>query len=124
MMGQVSLGSPLIQTAPRTRRRAVSEWQRRAVEGLVSVLAFAVWGKLAYTGVFRLLARWQDMPIGGHWTLDVLSLMIGVSGSIAGMSAIWAIIMRSLGRTPSSLIGAPDDAPAESLYHDHDRDHD
>jgi hypothetical protein len=56
--------------------------------------------------------------LSGHWLLDVASLVVGVSGSIAGISALWAIGMRALGRTPSSLVGAPDDGPADALYRD------
>ncbi len=84
----------------------------------MSVLAFAVWGKLAYIGGFRLIARLQGMPLGGHVLLDLMSLVIGVSGSIAGMSALWALGMRLAGRTPASLIGAPDDNAIDAVYRD------
>jgi hypothetical protein len=82
---------------------------------LVSLLAFAVWGLLAYKGFFRLLARSQGVLMGGNWVLDVLSLVVGVSGSIAGVSALWALVMRATGRTPASLVGAPDDGPDDLL---------
>ncbi len=83
----------------------------------MAVAAFAVWGILAYKGMFRLLARAEGVVVlSGHWLLDVVSLVVGVSGSIAGISALWAIGMRALGRTPSSLVGAPDDGPADAAY--------
>lgn len=84
----------------------------------MSVLAFAVWGKLAYIGGYRLLARMAGVPLGGHVLLDLISLLIGVSGSIAGVSALWALGMRAFGRTPSSLIGAPDDNAVDIAYRD------
>lgn len=115
MIGHASLPSSLAKRAPLARgeqQRGLAVWQRRTLEALVAVLSFAVWGTLAYKGLFRLLARAEGMDVGGHWLLDGLSLLIGVSGSIAGVSALWAITMRSLGRTPMSLVGAPDDAPS------------
>jgi hypothetical protein len=98
--------------ARRTSAR-LSPWQRRVLEGLVAIASFAIWGKLAYIGTFRLLARWEGLGVRGPMVLDVLSLVIGVAGSIAGASALWAVSMRLLGRTPSSLIGAPDDSPED-----------
>ncbi|HEY0776471.1 MAG TPA: hypothetical protein VGD56_00770 [Gemmatirosa sp.] len=88
----------------------------------MSVLAFAVWGKLAYIGGYRLLARAEGLPLGGHVIIDIVSLLIGVSGSIAGVSALWALGMRAAGRTPSSLIGAPDDNAVDAAYRDAYRD--
>ena len=82
------------------------------------MLAFAVWGKLAYIGGYRLLARMAGVPLGGHVILDLMSLLIGVSGSIAGVSALWALGMRVAGRTPSSLFGAPDDNAVDAAYRD------
>jgi hypothetical protein len=120
MIGQASVGSPLVKTAAgRDRRLKLAQWQRRTVEAFVAVAAFAVWGILAYKGLFRLLARAEGMVVlSGHWSLDVVSLVVGVSGSIAGVSALWAIGMRALGRTPSSLVGAPDDGPVDAAYRD------
>ena len=119
MIGHASLTTPLAaQPVPSFPRPTVAPWQRRAVEAGVSVLAFAVWGKLAYIGGYRLLARMAGVPLGGHVILDVMSLVIGVSGSIAGVSALWALGMRALGRTPSSLIGAPDDNAVDAAYRD------
>ena len=115
MLGHAS-ASPLAQPVPSLPRPAIAPWQRRAVEAAVSVLAFAVWGKLAYIGGFRLLARMQGLPLGGHVLIDVMSLAIGVAGSIAGVSALWAVGMRAAGRTPSSLIGAPDDSAVDAAY--------
>lgn len=119
MIGHASLQSPLVKrTAPvaGSSQRGLAAWQRRTLEALVAVLAFAVWGKLAFAGGLRLLARAEGMVLSGHWMLDALSLLIGVSGSIAGVSALWAIGMRALGRTPMSLVGAPDDSPADAAY--------
>ena len=98
---------------PTTAGRSWANWQRRTLEGLVALAAFAIWGILAYKGGFRLLARIEGVPVGGSWVLDLLSLFIGVAGSIAGISAMWAVVMRVLGRTPSSLVGAPDDTPED-----------
>lgn len=118
MIGHASLAPPLVKhTAPVSgERRGLAAWQRRTLEALVAVLAFAVWGKLAYVGVIRLLARMEGMPVSGHWLLDGLSLLIGVSGSIAGVSALWLIALRAFGRTPMSLVGAPDDGPTDPAY--------
>lgn len=119
MVGHASLNTPMVKRAPRAERteeRGLAAWQRRTLEALVAVAAFAVWGTLAYKGGFRLLARAEGISLGHHWMLDVLSLVIGVSGSIAGVSALWAIAMRALGRTPGSLVGAPDDSPADTAY--------
>jgi hypothetical protein len=119
MIGHASLQSPLVKRAePVTakREKGLAAWQRRLLEALVSVLAFAVWGMLAYSGGFRLLARAEGISLSSSWLIDVLSLIIGVSGSIAGVSALWAIGMRALGRTPGSLVGAPDDGPADTAY--------
>lgn len=99
---------------PTTSRRSWSAWQRRTVEGVVALLAFGIWGTLAYKGGFRLLARASGVELGGTWAIDMLSLVIGVSGSIAGASALWALVMRVAGRTPKSLVGAPDDSPEDS----------
>ncbi|GLC25582.1 hypothetical protein rosag_20950 [Roseisolibacter agri] len=113
MIGDVTLRAPAITPMRAARTIAPANWKRRTIEVLVSLLAFAVWGILAYKGFFRLLARVEGMPIGGSWILDALSLLVGVSGSIAGVSALWALAMRALGRTPKSLVGAPDDGPED-----------
>ena len=118
MIGHAQLRPTLADTVPSLPRPTVAPWQRRAVEAGVSVLAFAVWGKLAYIGGYRLLARLAGVSLGGHVVLDVLSLLVGVSGSIAGVSALWAMAMRAAGRTPSSLIGAPDDNAIDAAYRD------
>ncbi len=118
MIGHVSVRSSLIEPAASSDRRlTLARWQRRTIEAVVAVAAFAVWGQLAYSGLFRLVARAEGVVVlSGHWLLDVASLVVGVSGSIAGISALWAIGMRALGRTPSSLVGAPDDGPADAAY--------
>ena len=118
MIGHASLATPLVKRATPVAReqRGLAAWQRRTIETLVAVLAFAVWGKLAYVGGIRLLARMEGLPISGHWLLDAMSLLIGVSGSIAGVSAMWLIAMRIIGRTPMSLVGAPDDGPVDTAY--------
>ena len=90
-----------------------SRTRRRLLEAAVAVLAFGVWGKLAYIGGMRLLARMEDVPLRGPLILDIASLVIGLSGSIAGISALYAVVMRLTGRTPSSLVGAPDDSPED-----------
>lgn len=113
MTGDVALRSPALATRSRARRFPWAKLQRRTIEVLVSLVAFAVWGVLAYRGGFRMLARLEGVPLGGSWMLDAASLLIGVSGAIAGVSALWAVAMRALGRTPPSLIGAPDDDPAD-----------
>jgi hypothetical protein len=113
MIGTVTLRSPAIPDMRATSTIAPTNWKRRTIEVLVSLLAFAVWGTLAYKGFFRLLYRYEGVDVGGHWLLDAASLLVGVSGSIAGASALWALAMRALGRTPSSLVGAPDDDPAD-----------
>jgi hypothetical protein len=121
MIGHVSVRSALVGPAAAASDRSLrlARWQRRAIEVLVSVAAFAVWGTLAYKGLFRLLARAEGVVVlSGHWLLDVVSLVVGVSGSIAGISALWAIGMRAFGRTPSSLLGTPDDGPADAAYRD------
>jgi hypothetical protein len=120
MIGHVSVQSPVIEPAAVADRRVkLARWQRRTIECLVAVTAFAVWGVLAYKGLFRLVARAEGIVVlSGHWSLDVASLVVGVSGSIAGISALWAIGMRALGRTPSSLVGAPDDGPVDAAYRD------
>lgn len=116
MTGDVTLRSPTLAARRADEaRRALAVWQRRTIEAVVSLLAFAVWGILAYKGLFRLLARWEGLPVGGPVVLDVASLVIGVSGSIAGLSALWAVAMRALGRTPVSLVGAPDDSPGDRV---------
>ena len=112
MVGDVTLRSPAAISHMRAAGGIVpANWKRRTIELMVSLLAFAVWGILAYKGFFRLLARMEGLLIGGSWLLDVLSLVVGVSGSIAGISALWALGMRALGRTPRSLVGTPDDGP-------------
>jgi hypothetical protein len=111
MIGHVSL-PPLI-AKPATVPRVHANWRRRTIELVVALLAFGVWGVLAYKGGFRLLARYNGVPLGGSWVLDVLSLLIGVSGSIAGISAVWALILRAAGRTPRSIVGEPDDSPED-----------
>lgn len=98
---------------PTTKRRSWSAWQRRTLEVVVSLLAFGVWGVLAYRGGYRLYARAAGVELGGTWAIDVLSLVIGVSGVIAGVSALWAVYMRLRGHTPKSLVGAPDDSPED-----------
>ncbi len=113
MTGDVTLRTPALARMAPARRIPWAVWQRRAIELMVSLLAFAVWGKLAYSGGYRILARLEGVPLGGLWLLDAASLVIGVSGSIAGVSALWALYMRALGRTPASLMGAPDDDPAD-----------
>jgi hypothetical protein len=113
MIGDVSLRSPALPPMRAASTIAPANWKRRTIEVMVSLLAFAVWGKLAYSGFFRLLARYQEIEVSGHWMLDAMSLFVGVAGSIAGASALWALAMRALGRTPSSLVGAPDDEPAD-----------
>ena len=113
MIGHVTVQSPpLERAAVRDRRLPLASWQRRTIQAVVAVAAFAVWGTLAYKGLFRLVARAEGIVVlSGHWLLAVASLIVGVSGSIAGISALWALGMRSLGRTPRSLVGAPDDGP-------------
>jgi hypothetical protein len=111
MIGDVSLRSPALPHMRAAQGIARANWKRRTIEVLVSLLAFAVWGLLAYKGFFRLLARMEGVLMGGNWILDLLSLMVGVSGSVAGISALWALAMRATGRTPASLVGAPDDGP-------------
>lgn len=120
MIGHVSVSTPLIERAAVSDRRLkLARWQRRTIEVVVAVAAFAVWGALAYSGLFRLLARAEGVVVlSGPWLLDVASLVVGVSGSIAGISALWAIGMRALGRTPSSLLGAPDDGPVDAPFRD------
>jgi hypothetical protein len=103
----------MVDTSSDAADRGWATWQRRLIEVMVSVLAFAVWGKLAYVGGYRLWARAQDWAIGGHVMLDIASLFIGVAGSIAGVMALWAIGMRAIGRTPKSMIGTPDDTPED-----------
>ena len=118
MIGHVSVRSSLVEPRAVTDRRLkLARWQRRTIEVLVAGAAFAVWSTLAYKGLFRLLARAEGVVVlSGHWLLDVVSLVVGVSGSIAGVSALWAIAMRATGRTPSSLLGTPDDEPADVAY--------
>jgi len=116
MIGHVPL-PPLI-AKPVTVPRAHVNWRRRTIEIVVALLAFAVWGTLAYKGGFRLLARYDGVALGGSWVLDVLSLLIGVSGSIAGISALWALALRATGRTPRSFIGEPDDSPEDMPQRD------
>jgi len=119
MLGHASLPSPLVKpAAAHARSDGLAHWQRRTLEALVAVAAFAVWGTLAYIGVVRLLARAEGLAVSGHWMRDVLSLVIGVSGSIAGISALWAIVMRAFGRTPKALLGTPDDGPIDAAYRD------
>ena len=90
-----------------------SRLRRRLLEAAVSILAFGVWGTLAYKGGLRLLARFEGLPVSGAWWIDAASLVIGLSGSIAGVSALYAVGMRIAGRTPHSLVGAPDDSPED-----------
>ena len=113
MIGDVTLRVPAFRPSSIGRTIAPATWQRRTIEVMVSLLAFAVWGLLAYKGFFRLLARFEGVDVNGWWMLDAMSLAVGVSGSIAGISALWALAMRSLGRPPSSLSGAPDDSPED-----------
>ena len=116
MIGDVPMRAPTLTKTARPRRRSLAKWQRRAIEGVVAALSFAVWGKLAYTGAVRLLARMEGMPVSGSLLLDLMGLGIGVAGSLAGISALWALGMRALGRTPRSLVGAPDDGPGDTAY--------
>jgi hypothetical protein len=118
MIGHVTVQSSLVEpTATSDRHVKLARWQRRTIEVMVAGAAFAVWGILAYKGLFRLLARAEGVVVlSGHWLLDVASLVVGVSGSIAGISALWAIGMRIMGRTPRSLLGAPDDGPTDAAY--------
>ena len=113
MVADASLRPIMVDTSSDAAERGWATWQRRLIEVLVSLLAFAVWGKLAYVGAFRLWARTQEWAIGGHAILDIASLFIGVAGSVAGVMALWAIGMRAMGRTPTSMIGAPDDTPED-----------
>ena len=53
MISDVPL-SPLMAT-PREMRRSWATWQRRTIEVVVALLAFAVWGRLAYVGGYRIL---------------------------------------------------------------------
>jgi hypothetical protein len=53
------------------------------------------------------------MPISGAWWIDAASLVIGLSGSIAGVSALYAVGMRIAGKTPRTFVGAPDDSPED-----------
>ena len=94
-------------------RRSWTVWQRRTIEAVVALLAFAIWGRLAYIGGYRLLARLSGVALGGSVILDLASLFIGVAGSIAGVAAVWALAMRLTGRTPKSIVGAPDDSPED-----------
>jgi len=116
MIGDLPIHTRTAVAAPRSERAAEVRWpawQRRFLEALVAVASFAVWGKLGYIGFFRLFARWEGLGVRGPVVLDWLSLVIGVAGSIAGISALWAVVMRTIGRTPSSLFGAPDDSPED-----------
>ena len=114
MTGDLFLRAPALDPLSTAMRRLPwAKWQRRTIEGVVALLALAVWGKLAYIGGYRLLARFEGLPIGGWWAFDALTLFIGVSGSIAGIGALWALGMQALGRTPASVVGAPDDDPAD-----------
>jgi len=90
-----------------------SRMRRRLLEAAVAILAFGVWGTLAYKGGMRLLARFEGVPLSGSVWVDAASLLIGLSGSIAGISALYAVGMRIAGRTPHSLVGAPDDSPED-----------
>lgn len=103
----------MVDTSTDAANRGWAMWQRRLIEAMVALLAFAVWGTLAYTGGIRLVARVENLTVGGHWVWDAASLVIGVAGSIAGATAMWALLMRMLGRTPTSIVGAPDDAPED-----------
>jgi len=116
MIGDVSVRAPTLPPRARPRRRSLAKWQRRAIEVLVSVLAFAVWGRLGYVGGLRLLARLEGMPVSGSLLLDLMSFGIGVAGSLAGISALAAIVLRAVGRTPGVLLGAPDDGPVDTAY--------
>lgn len=117
MIGDVSVRAPGLTTrSVRASGRPTAAWRRRAIEGVVAVLAFAVWGKLAYVGCLRLLARVEGLPVKGSIIIDVLSLGIGVAGGLAGMAALWALVMRAIGRTPASLVGAPDDDDFDTRY--------
>ena len=113
MVADASIRPLMVDTSTDAANRDWATWQRRLIEAMVALLAFAVWGTLACQGGFRLLARAADVPLGGHWVWDAASLVIGVAGSIAGVTALWALAMRMLGRTPSSIVGAPDDAPED-----------
>ncbi len=114
MTGDLFLRAPApVPISSAMRRIPWATWQRRTIEGMVALLAFAVWGQLAYIGGYRLLARIQGLPLGGWWAFDALSLLVGISGSIAGVGALWALAMQALGRTPKSMVGAPDDEPAD-----------
>jgi hypothetical protein len=55
--------------------------RRRLLEAAVAVLAFGVWGTLAYKGGLRLLARLEGLPISGAWWIDAASLIIGSRGA-------------------------------------------
>ena len=90
-----------------------SRTRRRFLEAAVSVLAFGVWGTLAYKGGLRLLARMEGLPVSGAWWIDAISLIIGLSGSIAGVSALYAVGMRMAGKTPHTFVGKTDDSPED-----------
>lgn len=116
MIGDVSMRAPTLAKTARPERRSLATWQRRAIEVVVAALAFGVWGQLAYSGALRLLARFEGVTLSGSVLIDLMSLGIGVAGSLAGVSALWALGMRVIGRTPSSLLGAPDDGPIDTAY--------
>ena len=114
MTGDLFLRAPALDPMSSAMRRIPwAKWQRRTIEGVVALLAFAVWGQLAYIGGYRLLARIEGVAIGGWWAFDALTLFVGISGSIAGVGALWALAMQALGHTPTSMVGAPDDEPAD-----------
>ena len=121
MIGDVPL-SPYMAT-PRAARRSWATWQRRTIEAVVALLAFAIWGRLAYVGGYRLLVRMEGAHLPGSALLDLLSLFIGVSGSIAGIAAVWALVMRLLGKMPTSIVGAPDDTPEDYPQADRSGEH-
>ena len=75
----------------RPRRRI----RRAGFTVLVAVLALAVFGKLAYTGVARLRARAEGLPVGGHWGLDAASAGIGLAASLAALLALRAVAQRA-----------------------------
>jgi hypothetical protein len=95
---------------PRPDRGTGGAGSRRGIRpaGLtvfVAALALAVFGTLAYIGVFRLRARAEGLTVGGHWVLDAASARGGVVANLAALIALREVAERSRGPHASATDG-------------------
>jgi hypothetical protein len=59
-----------------------------------ALLALAVFGKLAYVGALRLLARADGLAVDGHRAIDITSVVVGSAACVAALDVLRAVIRR------------------------------